>query len=156
MVNIPCTQFPIHANFANSYIQFMEIANVTDLDAPYEMAGIPFSKTSTKSTAKRLRRTRQNLGSYRHDLLIAMRVVNNIERNVLKAEWENWLLDENMRCRQAQMILRENRTSTLPSGKVKEGSRQEVLREDDNMMALKKWHQDYCGSCKAEQDLLAR
>ncbi|RAL59757.1 hypothetical protein DID88_000386 [Monilinia fructigena] len=69
------------------YIQFMEIANVTDLDAPYEMAGTPFSKTSTKSTAKRLRRTRQNLGSYRHDLMIAMRVVNNIERNVLKAEW---------------------------------------------------------------------
>ncbi|QSZ30586.1 hypothetical protein DSL72_000142 [Monilinia vaccinii-corymbosi] len=119
------------------------------------MAGIPFSKTSTLSTAKRLRRTRQNLGSYRYDLMIAMRVVNNIERNVLKAEWENWLLDENMRCKQAQLILRENRAATLPTGKDgKDGSRQKVLGEDNKMNELRKWHQDYCGSCKAEQDLL--
>lgn len=142
--------------YVNSYIQFMEIANVTDLDAPYEMAGTPFSKTSTRSTAKRLRRTRQHLGSYRYDLMIAMRVVNNIERNVLKAEWENWLLDENMRCKQAQMILRENRTNTLPTGKVKGGSHQEVLHEHDNINELRKWHQDYCGSCKEEQDLLTQ
>ncbi|KAF7879595.1 hypothetical protein EAF04_000790 [Stromatinia cepivora] len=138
------------------YTQFMEIANVTDLDAPYAMAGTPFSRTSTQSTAKRLRRTRQNLGSYRYDLLIAMRVVNNIERNVLKAEWENWLLDENMRCKQAQMMLRENRANTLPISKAKGGSSQKVLQGEDNMNELRKWHQEYCGSCKAEQDLLAQ
>ncbi|PQE18671.1 PH domain-containing protein [Rutstroemia sp. NJR-2017a BVV2] len=141
------------------YTQFMEIANVTDLDSPYDMAGAPFGKTSTRATARRLRRTRQNLGSYRHDLIIAMRVVNNVEREMLKAEWENWLLDENMRCKQAAMILRENRTSTLPTGKVKGGHRQEVLSEsevsgDDSMNGLRQWHQEYCGSCKAEQDML--
>lgn len=134
----------------------MEIANVTDLNAPYEMAGSPFTKSSTKSTAKRLRRTRQHLGSYRYDLMIAMRVVNNIERNVLKAEWENWLLDENMRCKQAHMMLRENQTNSLSSSKVKGGSSQQVLQVDDNMNELRKWHQEYCGSCKAEQDLLTQ
>lgn len=145
-----------HELILNSYTQFMEIANVTDLDAPYEMAGTPFSKTSTQSTAKRLRRTRQHLGSYRYDLMIAMRVVNNIERNVLKAEWENWLLDENMRCKQAQMILRENRTNTLSIGQIRGGSHQNVLHGDDNMNELRKWHHEYCGSCKAEQELLTR
>ncbi|ATZ54015.1 hypothetical protein BCIN_10g00410 [Botrytis cinerea B05.10] len=138
------------------YAQFMEIANVTDLNAPYEMAGSPFTKTSTKSTAKRLRRTRQHLGSYRYDLMIAMRVVNNIERNVLKAEWENWLLDENLRCKQAHMMLRENQTNSLPNSKAKGGSHQQVLQVDDNMNELRKWHQEYCGSCKAEQDLLTQ
>lgn len=139
----------------------MEIANVTDLDSPYDMAGAPFGKTSTRATARRLRRTRQSLGSYRHDLIIAMRVVNNVEREMLKAEWENWLLDENMRCKQAAMILRENRTSTLPTGKTKGGPRQEVLSGnevsgDDSMNSLRQWHQEYCGSCKAEQDMLAQ
>ncbi|APA10170.1 hypothetical protein SS1G_07407 [Sclerotinia sclerotiorum 1980 UF-70] len=138
------------------YTQFMEIANVTDLDAPYAMAGTPFSRTSTQSTAKRLRRTRQNLGSYRYDLLIAMRVVNNIERNVLEAEWENWLLDENMRCKQAQMMLRDNRANTLPISKIKGLPSQKVLQGEDNMNELREWHQEYCGSCKAEQDLLTR
>ncbi|KAI9645850.1 SNF1-interacting protein [Ciborinia camelliae] len=147
---------PQNRNQSKCYIQFMEIANVTDLDAPYEMAGTPFSKTSTKSTAKRLRRTRQHLGSYRHDLMIAMRVVNNIERNVLKAEWENWLLDENMRCKQAQIMLQENRTNTIATNNVKGGLRQEALHGEDAMNELRKWHQEYCGSCKAEQDLLSQ
>ncbi|CAD6442659.1 83960230-cbe4-44c2-904f-574907d0f5b4 [Sclerotinia trifoliorum] len=138
------------------YTQFMEIANVTDLDAPYAMAGTPFSRTSTQSTAKRLRRTRQNLGSYRYDLLIAMRVVNNIERNVLEAEWENWLLDENMRCKQAQLMLRDSQANTLPINKIKGLSSQKVLQGEDNMNELREWHQEYCGSCKAEQDLLTR
>src|SRR5271154_7385946 len=91
-----------------SYEQFMDIANATDLDYPYQMAGTSFSETATRSTARRLRRTRQHLGSYRHDLIVAMRVVNNVEREILKAEWENWLLDENTRSKQVQMMIRES------------------------------------------------
>ncbi|KAI9873977.1 MAG: SNF1-interacting protein, partial [Pleopsidium flavum] len=79
------------------YSTFLDIANITDMDAPYHS---PTTSTSTGSTARRLRRTRQHLGSYRHDLLVAMRVVNSVEQEMLRAEWENWLLDETNRCKQ--------------------------------------------------------
>lgn len=140
-----------------SYDQFREIANITSLDAPYEVAGRSFSGISTKSTARRLRRTRQNLGSYRHDLLVAMRVVNNVEREMMKAEWENWLLDENSRCKQIQKILQTG----ISNSPVKRGSKvdtQKILDSDiekfEGLAELRKWQAEYCGSCKLEQDLL--
>ena len=145
----------------NSYEQFRDIANVTDMDSPYETAGTSFSETATRSTARRLRRTRQHLGSYRHDLMVAMRVVNNVEREMLKAEWENWLLDENTRCKQAQKMLRENqgnnRGNISPSKKIKGGDSQRVLEAKERermekMAGLKKWQEEYCGSCRLEQE----
>lgn len=57
------------------------------MDASYQTAGISYTDTATRSTARRLRRTRQNLGSYRHELLVAMRVVNNVEREMIRAEY---------------------------------------------------------------------
>jgi hypothetical protein len=143
----------------NSYDQFREIVNIADLDSPAQMAGALFSETVTRSTARRLRRTRQHLGSYRHDLVVAMRVVNNIEREMMKAEWENWLLDENVRCKLVQTILRENRTTTAPNKKAKGANSQQVLdlkekERSGKMDEMRRWHEEYCTSCKLEQDLL--
>lgn len=142
-----------------SYDQFRDIANVTDLDLPYQTAGTSFSETATRSTAKRLRRTRQHLGSYRHDLMVAMRVVNNVEREMMRAEWENWLLDENARCKQVQTLLRENRTNAPSNKKIKGTESQKVIeakeRERKNRLEdLKRWQEEYCGSCKMEQEML--
>jgi len=141
------------------YAHFRDIANVTDMDSHYQTAESSFSETATRSTAKRLRRTRQHLGTYRHDLIIAMRVVNNVEREMMRAEWENWLLDENTRCKQVQMMLRENRTSISPTRKIKGADSQQVLaakeqEKDGKLKGLRLWHEDYCGSCKKEQNLL--
>ncbi|TVY23566.1 putative PH domain-containing protein [Lachnellula hyalina] len=146
---------------STSHDQFREIANITDLDSPYQMAGTLHSETVTSSTARRLRRTRQHLGSYRHDLVVAMRVVNNIEREMMQAEWENWLLDENMKCKQVQTMLRENRTPTTPNKKPKGAESQQVLdakeRERSGKMdEMRKWHEEYCTSCKLEQDMLEK
>ncbi|TVY62301.1 putative PH domain-containing protein [Lachnellula suecica] len=143
------------------YDQFREIANITDLDSPYQMAGAMFSETVTRSTARRLRRTRQHLGSYRHDLVVAMRVVNNIEREMMTAEWENWLLDENTRCKQVQTLLRENRTTTAHNKKAKGADYQVVIDVKDRersgrMDEMRKWHEEYCSSCKLEQDMLLK
>lgn len=120
------------------------------------MAGALFSERASQSTARRLRRTRQHLGSYRHDLMIAIRVVNNVEREMIRAEWENWLLDENQRCRQAQMMLQEDRVRKRAKGagsqqvlEIKERERSGRLDE------LRGWQEDYCGSCRLEQDRLA-
>jgi hypothetical protein len=129
------------------------------MDSPYQTAGTSFSETATRSTARRLRRTRQHLGTYRHDLVVAMRVVNNVEREMIRAEWENWLLEENARCKQVQMMLRENRTSISSTKKIKGTDSQQVLtaREREKharLDDLRKWQEDYCGSCKIEQELL--
>lgn len=144
-----------------SYDQFREIANITDMDSPFQMAGALYSETVTSSTARRLRRTRQHLGSYRHDLVVAMRVVNNVEREMMQAEWENWLLDENIRCKQVQTMLRENRTPATPNKKTKGTESQHILdakgRERNGKMdEMRKWHEEYCTSCKLEQDTLEK
>lgn len=145
----------------NSFDHFREIANLTDLDASHQTAGVLFSDTSTQATARRLHRSRQHLGSYRYDLVVAMRVVNSIEREMMNAEWENWLLDENTRCKQVQTLLRENRTSTSTSKKLKGGNSQQVLSARDKerngkLEEMRSWHHEYCGSCKVEQEMMLK
>ncbi|KAA8894795.1 hypothetical protein FN846DRAFT_972690 [Sphaerosporella brunnea] len=54
---------------------------------------------------KRLGIGRQRLGMVRHDLVVALRVVNGIERDLVKAEWERWREDERRRCRLARRLL---------------------------------------------------
>ncbi|KAI6708216.1 hypothetical protein JHW43_009255 [Diplocarpon mali] len=136
------------------YEKFREITNVTDLDASCQGAGALFSGKAAQSTARRLRRTRQHLGSYRHDLMIAMRMVNSVEREAMKAEWENWLFDENARCRQVQAMLRDGR---IPQARGLDA--QQVLDFDDGKMGgrleeLRSWHDEYCGSCQLEKEKL--
>jgi len=124
------------------YDTFQAIANATNLDAPYQDAGVGFASSSSRETARRLRKTRQRLGNFRHDLLVAMRIVNGIEREMLQSEWENWLVDENGRCEQVKgMVLSEgNGTSSAKE-------KQEKLR---------KWYDGYCGSCEADQRALMK
>lgn len=142
-----------------SYDQFREIASITDFESPYTTAGTTYSKISTRSTAKRLRRTRQQLGTYRHDLVVAMRVVNNVEQEMLRAEWENWLLDENLRCKQVEVILREDHTPGSSTGKGKVSKTQKPLSSlekarSETIGELREWQEEYCGSCKREQTKL--
>ncbi|KAK8138888.1 PH domain-containing protein [Apiospora sp. TS-2023a] len=143
------------------YSTFQSIANSSDIDAPYEDTGASLSATS-RATARRLRRQRQKLGSYRHDLLVAMRTVNSVEREMLQSEWENWLIDENSRCDQVQQALREPNAPTSSSSRSKKEKKasaggQKVLQDkgdDKKREALKLWHEQYCGSCKQDQDAL--
>lgn len=94
------------------------------------------SPTSTNTcTARRLQSTRQNLGSYRHDLLVAMRVVNSIEREVVQAEYEDWLLLENRRCGQLREVIGANRTEF--SG--------------ERLLEVSRWQGEYCDSCGVEE-----
>ena len=134
----------------------MSIANSTDIDMPFHYSGSSFSEGATRSTARRLRRTRQHLGSYRHDLLVAIRVVNNIEREMIKAEWENWLLDENTRCKQLEMILREDQTGISPTMWIRGINPQPALdaQNKEKRESLKQWQKEYCGSCLREREML--
>ncbi|KAH7329219.1 putative transcription factor SipA3 [Stachybotrys elegans] len=100
------------------YSSFEALLNATDMDAPWEDAGAGFQRKPTQLTAKRIRRTRQRLGSYRHDLVVAMRVVNRVEREMLQAEWENWLFHEKTMCEGLEArLLEESKPITDEKGR---------------------------------------
>lgn len=85
----------------------------------------PFYYPTTYST-RRLERTRRNLGSQRHDLLVALRVVNRIEQEVVEAEYEHWLLDETQNC-------------------AKVGTMLDGAQKNDKIVQA--WVKGYCGDC---------
>jgi len=68
-----------------------------DMSSPYDSSAV----------ATRLRRTRERTGIYRHDLLVAMRVVNKIETEIVQAEWESWVKAETKKCDRAEGILKK-------------------------------------------------
>jgi hypothetical protein len=84
----------------------------------------------TRSMLARVSRSRQHFGSYRHDLLVGLRLVAVVEREMLQAEWENWVLSESSRCRHIEGML--DKTG---------GNKTEGLRD---------WWDRYCGNCMEE------
>ena len=137
---------------ANStcFATFKDILDSTDMDAPWEDAGAVLSAPAGRSTARRLRRTRQRMGNYRHDLVVAMRVVNSIEREMVQSEWENWLMNEKELCDDLEMMLQ----SGSGSGSSKATSAEEAARKmiksmsPDSKKAMEEWRDEHCGSCK--------
>ncbi|KAF2502789.1 hypothetical protein BU16DRAFT_475189 [Lophium mytilinum] len=98
----------------------------------------PLSSRSTKQTSSRIHRTRQHLGAYRHDLLVSLRVVNRVEREVLAAEYENWLLDEMGRCGRMETLLNSTEVG------------QEKGRAGMEAQGVRTWVESYCGDCERE------
>ena len=126
------------------YKTYRDISNATDIDAPLSTAGMGHGDKSTRATARRLRRGRQGLGAYRHDLLVAMRVVNRVESEMVQAEWENWLWGEVQRCNYVSGMIEQGKEVKGEEGQVVLGGK-ERIRAD-----MRDWQREYCGSCKAE------
>ena len=127
--------------------------NLGDEDAPHQSQQLPFMRHSQTLAARRLQRSREHLGLQRHDLLVAMRVVNSIEREMLQAEYENWLLEEDVKCRHLGAILRQNTTELLAE---KSNKAQLVLDgEPRRLEEVRVWQQQYCESCKKELETVA-
>lgn len=100
----------------------------------------------TKSATKRIQQTRERLAMYRHNLLVALRVVNSIEQEVVQSEWERWLRQEIRRCRQVEMLLGNEHGEEQPDMQVGQTVFAELT--DD----VKQWYGKYCTSCQNEQD----
>lgn len=128
------------------YSVFHDEHQLDDLDAPVLSISSNTALT-TRSSAHRLQRARQRLAGYRHDLLVAMRVVNSIEKEVLQTEWEQWVTTENRRCRQVEGLLKKSENGTcvlMPDALVSQGG------------DVQKWYDDYCVSCRDEHEKLVR
>lgn len=101
----------------------------------------------TRSASRRLQQTRERIGTYRHNLLVALRVVNSIEKEVVQSGWERWLRQELRRCNQVELLLRKDDGEDVTEDQ--DGQNQRVFAEltDD----VKAWYEKYCTSCKREQ-----
>lgn len=111
---------------------------------------------SRKGSFHRLGRSRRRLGSQRHDLLVALRVINSIEREMVDAAWEGWLEDENMKCKHVKSLMQQNRTASFNSEvSADQGSQQlSGIRSQDRTQIMS-WHGVYCRSCAEEKESLA-
>lgn len=119
---------PLQNSCQHTFLHLLSNPDSSDFQ-PYASTFAPHITPSTRATSTRLHRTRQNLAAYRHDLLVAMRLVNRVEREVLQAEWENWVLDENVRCKRVgDMIKKRNET-------------------EGGIDAVVEWWEGYCGDC---------
>jgi len=89
------------------------------------------------------------MSTYRHDLLVSLRLINSIEREAVQAEYENWVLEENVQCERIGTIL-----DALAKKNVVAST--DVARSDvDGRVAkLKAWQAGYCQSCRLEQEVL--
>ena len=134
------------ANTTNSRATFDALLSSTDMDAPTLQGKSQI--TSRKAPFDRLGRSRRRLGSQRHDLLVALRVINSIEREMVDAEWEVWLEDENMKCKQVKTIMQQNRTKSL----AETGSQRPSEIGSQERAHILSWHRDYCGSCAQEKE----
>ena len=121
---------------------FEETAHLGTQDIPAE-AGSLSTKSSSLTSAGRsslalkIQQTRQRLGSYRHNLLVAMRVVNSIEKEMVKGEWERWVREEVRRC-------------GLVRGLVEDTGRSDNSTETNvDYQEVSKRYLDYCGSCES-------
>ena len=118
---------------------------------PYDFDSSYLHSLSARHTARRLRRNRQNIAAQRHDLLVAMRVVNILEKEILQAEWENWLFDENRRCYDLKILLpeRDNDDSNELHNFVEQENN---ITSQDDLQKLREWSAEYCQSCALEKE----
>lgn len=126
--------------------------NIRSEDTHHQSKQFSSMRSSQSLAARRLQRSREHLGIQRHDLLVAMRVVNSIEREMLQGEWENWLLEESVKCKHLRAMLSHN-TTELSAGKINNGAH--VLDgESWRLEDIRVWQQQYCESCNKEMGTL--
>ena len=129
-----------------SFNTFDAIARESDYNNLYEHPETHLDSLSAKQTARRLRRGRKSVASYRHNLLVAMRITNKLDKEMLQAEWENWLFGENERCEELIDL-----TTSGTDGIV---SAENVSADAGN--DLREWSVAYCKSCAAEKQRMMR
>lgn len=108
----------------------------------------------TKSAARRLQQTRERLAMYRHNLLVALRVVNSIEKELIQNEWERWLRQELKRCRQVEVLLGKSSNEDEAFEDQMDRMGQTVFADlsDD----VRQWYETYCTSCHDEQEQIEK
>jgi hypothetical protein len=143
------TIWPSNGNVSYCYATFHD-QTMRYAEMPLSLSTSGPRDALTKSAIKRFQQTRERLGMYRHNLLVALRVVNSIEKEVIQTEWERWLREETRRCRQVEVLLGGESTQGDDSQAGRLAQAERVFAEHaDN---VKQWYEEYCPSCRLEQE----
>ncbi|KAJ5551594.1 hypothetical protein N7535_000461 [Penicillium sp. DV-2018c] len=136
-------------NPSNCFATFQE-QTMRYADMPLSISISSPRDALTKSAIKRFQQTRERLGMYRHNLLVALRVVNSIEKEVVEAEWQRWLREEVRRCRQVETLLggETAQGDDTQLGGTARAERIFAEHADD----IKHWYEEYCSSCRMEEE----
>ena len=81
-----------------SYNKFAEIHALSDLTDPNYHSSPEFLVPKASEKASKLRSARQQLSVTRHELLVSLRTVNMVEKELVDGEWLTWLSDELYKC----------------------------------------------------------
>lgn len=114
----------------------------SSLSSPLEQLGSSSRQRTSTTLSARLQRARDNLATYRHDLLVALRVVNRVEKEVVQAEYETWVGEEAHRCRMVGKMV-ANREENKGKGKASS----QAQGDDRRWESLKSGWKEYCGDC---------
>lgn len=114
---------------SSCYSVFYDEHRLSEVDTPLLSVGTGSEReTDQLHAARSVQKTRQRLGKYRHDLLVGLRVVDRVEKEIVKSEWEGWLREEAGRCKVVDaMGVLDGSNSTSVDG-----------------------YEDYCRSCEEE------
>jgi hypothetical protein len=122
---------------------------IRDSATPLFLSTSGRKESVARSAVRRVQQTRERLGVYRYNLLVALRVVNSIEKEVIQSEWERWIQQELRRCRQVEDLLAEDGDRT--GAQSKNGQKVLTGLNDD----FRHWYETYCSSCQREQEQFA-
>lgn len=131
-------------NVSDCFYTFQQ-QTIRDSAAPLSLGTSSRKEAVARGATRRIQQTRERLGVYRYDLLVALRVINSIEKEVFQSEWERWLQQEVRRCRQVEGLLvndADDKTDTEEGQTVLAGLNGDV----------KQWYETYCSSCEREQE----
>ncbi|KAF2719459.1 hypothetical protein K431DRAFT_272765 [Polychaeton citri CBS 116435] len=118
-----------------------------------ELIGSPSDDSDLGSNApgSRLHRTRDSIARYRHDLLVAIRVINRVEKHVVAAEWEDWVVNEGKKCTKVKkLLLAQHASEDSKSKKGKTKGKDQKQADDAALADLGDDFQRYCESCRLE------
>ena len=90
------------------------------------------------------------MGVHRHNLLVAMRVVNSVEREMIQAEWDHWLMNEMVNCQQLDSMIRGNYSSRSFTNRKPLSDHRDSPPDHDE--ELRGWYESYCESCSIERN----
>lgn len=118
------------------FATFAKSSFVLNHDRPMSWESV-LNDDLTRGTAIRLRKALRDIGLRRSELLVNVRMLNQLEEEIARGEWKNWLVSELGKCdfiQNSQMIQDASADATTRSGL-------DTLRE-------------YCRSCSTEMDAL--
>lgn len=92
----------------------------------------------TREAALKLRRSLQDIGIRRNELLVNLRMLNALEEEIARGEWKNWLVSELEKCDHLKHLQLMERVDVY----------------DEEFEAALESINDYCLSCAGEMDRL--